>query len=232
MGLLFTSGLPGSSDGTSGPAGMADAAELALPQTLQLPTAQDTRALGRNLARFLGPGDLVLLSGGLGAGKTTLTQGLGEGLRVRGPVSSPTFIIARVHPALGSGPALVHVDAYRLGGLSDREGLAQLDDLDLDAALEDSVTVVEWGEGLAERLAQDRLEIQLERHRGGTGAPNSSSNSSGPRGPSGSDTTNGAPHYTSSVGLGLETDPPDPTELRVARLRGVGARWGQTEGIR
>jgi tRNA threonylcarbamoyladenosine biosynthesis protein TsaE len=121
-----------------------------------LPTAEDTRAWGRRLGAVLQPGDLVVLTGGLGAGKTTLTQGLGEGLGVRGPITSPTFVIARVHPSLVGGPALVHVDAYRLGGF------AELDDLDLDASLEDSVTVVEWGHGLAEDLADDRLEVVLD----------------------------------------------------------------------
>jgi tRNA threonylcarbamoyladenosine biosynthesis protein TsaE len=127
---------------------------------VRLATAEATRAFGRRLAVWLRGGDLVVLSGELGAGKTTLAQGLGEGLGVRGPVTSPTFVIARTHPPLAAGPALVHVDAYRLGGLE------QLDDLDLDASLEDSVTVVEWGEGLAERLAADRLEIRLDRARG------------------------------------------------------------------
>jgi tRNA threonylcarbamoyladenosine biosynthesis protein TsaE len=104
---------------------------------------------------LLRAGDLVVLTGALGAGKTTLTQGLAEGVGVRGPITSPTFVIARVHPSVVGGPALVHVDAYRLGGF------AELDDLDLDASLEDSVTVVEWGHGLAEDLAEDRIEITL-----------------------------------------------------------------------
>lgn len=118
-------------------------------------SADDTRALARRLAGRLRAGDLLVLTGGLGAGKTTFTQGLGEGLGVRGPVTSPTFVIARVHPSLVGGPALVHVDAYRLGGA------LELDDLDLDASVEDSVTVVEWGAGLAERLSGDRLELEL-----------------------------------------------------------------------
>lgn len=121
-----------------------------------LTTADDTRAFGEGLARQLRAGDLVILTGGLGAGKTTLTQGLAAGLGVRGPITSPTFVIARVHPSLVGGPALVHVDAYRLGGL------AELDDLDLDTSLEESVTVVEWGHGVAEELSDDRLEIVLE----------------------------------------------------------------------
>lgn len=121
-----------------------------------LPTAEDTRAWGARFAAVLRAGDLVVLTGGLGAGKTTLTQGIAEGLGVRGPITSPTFVIARVHPSLVGGPALVHVDAYRLGGF------AELDDLDLDTSLEGSVTVVEWGHGLAEDLSDDRLELVLE----------------------------------------------------------------------
>ena len=121
-----------------------------------LATADDTRGFGEALGRDLRAGDLVLLTGGLGAGKTTLTQGLAAGLRVRGPITSPTFVIARVHPSLVVGPALVHVDAYRLGGLT------ELDDLDLDTSLEESVTVVEWGHGLAEDLSEDRIEVFLD----------------------------------------------------------------------
>ncbi|HMD93548.1 MAG TPA: tRNA (adenosine(37)-N6)-threonylcarbamoyltransferase complex ATPase subunit type 1 TsaE [Trebonia sp.] len=125
-------------------------------------TAAEMRVLGNRLALLLRAGDLVILSGPLGAGKTTLTQGIGDGLGVRGPVTSPTFVIARVHPSLvparglaASGPALVHADAYRLGSA------LEMDDLDLDADTATSVTVVEWGEGLAEGLATDRLEITI-----------------------------------------------------------------------
>ena len=132
-----------------------------LPFDLVLPDAAATRALGRRLAAELAAGDLVILTGDLGAGKTTLTQGLGDGLGVRGDVTSPTFVIARVHPSLGDGPELVHVDAYRLGGA------AELDDLDLDTDLDLAVTVVEWGEGLAESLAADRLEVALHRDHSG-----------------------------------------------------------------
>ena len=129
--------------------------------TLTVRDAEATRELGTRLAAVLRAGDLVLLSGGLGAGKTTLTQGIGAGLGVRGQVASPTFIIARVHPSLVHGPDLVHVDAYRLGSLD------EVDALDLDTALEESVTVVEWGEGKVEALADDRLEIEVRRPRGG-----------------------------------------------------------------
>ncbi|MBO0774921.1 MAG: tRNA (adenosine(37)-N6)-threonylcarbamoyltransferase complex ATPase subunit type 1 TsaE, partial [Actinobacteria bacterium] len=124
-------------------------------------TAAAMRALGRRLAGLLRAGDLVLLAGPLGAGKTTLVQGIGDGLGVRAPVTSPTFVIARVHPPLRGGPALVHADAYRL------TSPAEVDDLDLDASLADSVTVVEWGGGLAEGLAADRLEITIARPPGG-----------------------------------------------------------------
>lgn len=143
---------------------MSMLAELLAGRTVRLATAQDTRRLGTELGRALRPGDLVLLTGDLAAGKTTLTQGIGEGLGVRGPITSPTFVIARVHPSLGAGPDLVHVDAYRLGGL------AELDDLDLDTDLEQVVTVVEWGHGLAEGLAEDRLELVLSRDPDSVGA--------------------------------------------------------------
>jgi tRNA threonylcarbamoyladenosine biosynthesis protein TsaE len=125
---------------------------------LVVETPEQMRALGERLAGLLKAGDLVVLTGELGAGKTTLVQGIGAGLGVRAPVVSPTFVIARVHRD-GRLP-LVHVDAYRLG--SD----AEVDDLDLDADLDEAVTVVEWGEGLAERLSPDRLEIRLARSSG------------------------------------------------------------------
>ncbi|WP_051721592.1 MULTISPECIES: tRNA (adenosine(37)-N6)-threonylcarbamoyltransferase complex ATPase subunit type 1 TsaE [Actinomycetes] len=123
-----------------------------------LPTVQDTEAFGRTLAAGLGAGDLVILDGPLGAGKTALARGIGAGLGVQGRVTSPTFIIAREHrPGPGGGPAMVHVDAYRLGGLE------ELDALDLDTDLTDSVVVVEWGEGVAERLSGRHLLVRLRR---------------------------------------------------------------------
>lgn len=120
-----------------------------------LPTAADTRALGTALADLFHPGDLVVLVGPLGAGKTALTQGIGVGLGVGEPVTSPTFVIARVHH--GGRVPLVHVDAYRL------QSVADVDDLDLDASAAESVTVVEWGQGLVEQLADEHLEIRLDR---------------------------------------------------------------------
>jgi len=129
----------------------------AAPVAYDTPDAESMRALGVSLASVLRAGDVVVLSGELGAGKTTLTQGLGVGLGVRGDVTSPTFVIARVHPARADGPALLHVDAYRIGGVT------ELDDLDLDTSLDEAVTVVEWGEGVAEGLADDRLDVRIER---------------------------------------------------------------------
>ena len=131
--------------------------ELVRPLPLVLEGLEQTQQLGRRLAAGLLAGDLLVLSGRLGAGKTALTQGIGVGLGVRGAVTSPTFVLSRVH----QGPLpLVHVDAYRL---RDGGGRLELDDLDLDASLEDSVTVVEWGEGLVEMLAESRLDVHLER---------------------------------------------------------------------
>jgi tRNA threonylcarbamoyladenosine biosynthesis protein TsaE len=120
-------------------------------------TVEDMRALGERLAHVVRAGDLLVLSGDLGAGKTALTQGLGEGLGVRGPITSPTFVIARVHPSLVGGVPLIHVDAYRLGTL------AEVDDLDLDATLDESVTVVEWGGGMVEGLSDAHLDIVIRR---------------------------------------------------------------------
>jgi tRNA threonylcarbamoyladenosine biosynthesis protein TsaE len=120
-----------------------------------LPAPGDTHALGRSLAGLMQAGDLVVLVGPLGAGKTALTQGIGAGLGIRELVTSPTFVIARVHRD-GRVP-LVHVDAYRLGSVAD------VDDLDLDVTVADSVTVVEWGQGLVERLADEHLEVRLDR---------------------------------------------------------------------
>ncbi len=179
--------------------------------SLTVTTAAGMRALGQTLATVLRAGDLLILSGGLGAGKTTLTQGIGAGLGVRGPVTSPTFVIARVHPPLPAagqggaqsggpptgGPPLVHADAYRLGSA------LELDDLDLDADTATSVTVVEWGEGLAEGLAADRLEVTISPAPAGPAAP----------GPTGA------------------ADPDDfgADAPRTVRISAVGKRW---EGVK
>lgn len=121
---------------------------------IDLPDAEATEELGRRIAGLLAAGDLVVLIGDLGAGKTTLTRGIGEGLGVRGPVTSPTFVISRHHPSARQGPDLVHVDAYRVSSG------AEIDDLDLD--IDNTVTVVEWGSGRVEHLAESRLEVRLD----------------------------------------------------------------------
>lgn len=127
--------------------------------------ADGTRALAERLGRILRRGDLVLLTGELGAGKTTFTQGLGAGLGVRPGIISPTFVLVRDHPNLSDGPDLVHVDAYRLGSGG------EIDDIDLEASMDRAVTVVEWGRGLVEHLSDSRLEITLIRAVGGQSVP-------------------------------------------------------------
>ncbi|GAB3676355.1 tRNA (adenosine(37)-N6)-threonylcarbamoyltransferase complex ATPase subunit type 1 TsaE [Angustibacter aerolatus] len=176
-----------------------------------VPTRAAMHDLGARLAAVLRAGDLVLLTGDLGAGKTTLAQGIGAGLGVRGPITSPTFVIARVHPSEVGGPALVHVDAYRLGSIG------EVDDLDLDAGLDASVTVVEWGEGLVEDLAQDRLLVRLERRRGQRPGPDGARR-----------------RPAAATGVGGDDDPDEPDdpddlddvdEPREVRLTGLGGRW-------
>lgn len=132
--------------------------------TAELSTVEDTIALGAALGRSLRAGDVVVLSGPLGAGKTVLAKGIAEAMNVQGPVTSPTFVLARVHRACRAGtPAMVHVDLYRLLDHPSVDLLAELDSLDLDTDLDDAVVVVEWGEGVAERLSDSHLEIRLER---------------------------------------------------------------------
>lgn len=167
--------------------------------TVNAETAEQMRALGTRLAGLLRAGDLVLLTGELGAGKTTLTRGLGEGLGVRGAVTSPTFVIARVHPSLAGGPPLVHVDAYRLSG-----GLDEMEDLDLDVSLPESVVVVEWGEGRVEELAEDRLHVVIERALGGDG-----------------------PGAVDDAAAGGTDDGAE--DVRTVTVTGVGARWADAD---
>ncbi|BCB86804.1 tRNA (adenosine(37)-N6)-threonylcarbamoyltransferase complex ATPase subunit type 1 TsaE [Phytohabitans suffuscus] len=129
-----------------------------------LSTVSQTEEFGRRLGTVLRAGDLVLLTGPLGAGKTALVRGIGAGLGVSGDITSPTFVIARVHkpdPAKGGRVALVHADAYRLGSAIDPR--AEIDDLDLDASVDDSVTVVEWGEGVVEQLSDAHLQVRIDR---------------------------------------------------------------------
>lgn len=126
-----------------------------------VPTSDDMEAFGVELGRLLSAGDLVVLTGPLGAGKTTLTRGIGDAMHVRGPVTSPTFVLARTHPSLTDGPPLVHVDAYRLGSA------LELDDLDIDFT--GSVVVVEWGSGLLDGVAESWLDVSIERPTGAEG---------------------------------------------------------------
>lgn len=146
-----------------------------VPGERELPTVADTRALGVDLAGLLGAGDVVVLDGPLGAGKTALTTGIAAGLGVRGRVTSPTFVIARRHPPVApGGPGLVHVDAYRLLGGQDPDGLQptggdladELESLDLDSALDTDVVVVEWGAGFVESLVEAPLLVTLSRPDG------------------------------------------------------------------
>ena len=178
--------------------------------------AEETQALAERLGRVLRRGDLLLLTGELGAGKTTFTQGLGAGLGVRPGIISPTFVLVREHPNLGTGPDLIHVDAYRLGS----EG--EIDDIDLEASMDRSVTVVEWGRGLVEHLSDSRLEITLIRAVGG--ASGASLGTDG-----GMDGREGA----ADAGTVMSTDfsAEDTDEERIIRLAGYGPRWQQAPDL-
>jgi tRNA threonylcarbamoyladenosine biosynthesis protein TsaE len=180
----------------------------AVEECVRVPTAARMRDLGVRLAGLLQAGDLVVLSGKLGAGKTTLTQGIGAGLGVRGPVTSPTFVIARVHPSLRGGPDLVHADAYRLGSR------AEVDDLDLDTDVDSSVTVVEWGEGLVEDLTSSFLEIAIApAAAAGTDEPGGTDGAGGTDPVSGTDQVSGT------------DEPGELDEARTVRVIGWGDRW-------
>lgn len=188
--------------------GATHASETVSEITVATGDADETRALGARLALLLRAGDLVMLSGGLGAGKTTLAQGVGTALGVRGRVSSPTFIIARVHPSLSDGPDLIHVDAYRITSLE------EIDALDLDSSLERSVTLVEWGEEKVEALSPDRLEIQVLRPHGAVGV-------SGPGAVrAGSEPLDGSATEGPVVDLGEVDD-----GRRTVVVRALGPRW-------
>lgn len=142
---------------TGDPAETGASGETGAPAELAVVDADAMEALGRELSALLRAGDLLVLTGPLGAGKTTLTRGLGAGLEVRGQVASPTFVLARTHPT-ASGVPLVHVDAYRLSSE------AELDDLDLD--YEGSIVVVEWGAGLLDGASDSWLDVVIDRPTG------------------------------------------------------------------
>jgi tRNA threonylcarbamoyladenosine biosynthesis protein TsaE len=173
-------------------------------QTLKVTTAEQTHALGAALAEVLRAGDLLVLTGELGAGKTTFTQGLGEGLGVREGIISPTFVLVRIHPNLPGGPKpggpdLVHVDAYRLGSAS------EIDDIDLENTMDSSVTVVEWGRDRVEHLSESRLEVELHRTIGSGAIGN-------------------AP-VLQGMDAVLDFDTEDDDEPRIIIIRGFGPRW-------
>lgn len=173
-------------------------------RTLRVTTAEETHAVAAALGGVLEAGDLLVLSGELGAGKTTFTQGLGEGLGVRAGIISPTFVLVRIHPNLPDGPRpggpdLVHVDAYRL------ESSAEIDDIDLENTMDTAVTVVEWGRDRVEHLSASRLDVELHRAVGG-GSP-------------------GAGGTTTDAVLDFDTE--DDDEPRTIIFRGFGPRWDE-----
>lgn len=179
-------------------------------RTVKVATAAQTHALGSALAGVLEPGDLLVLTGELGAGKTTFTQGLGEGLGVRAGVISPTFVLVRIHPNLPDGPRpggpdLVHVDAYRLASA------AEIDDIDLENTMDNSVTVVEWGRERVEHLSDSRLDIEMHRTVGGT--------------------ERAATRHEAGQDAVLDFDPEDDDEPRTIVFRGFGPRWSAVPEI-
>ena len=196
------SGGPGVASGALGAPRDEAAWEIAFAPT----TAEQTQAIGSALAGVLRAGDLLVLTGELGAGKTTFTQGLGEGLGVRAGIISPTFVLVRIHPNLPDGPRpggpdLVHVDAYRLSGAG------EVDDLDLENWADTAVTVVEWGRGRVEHLAESRIDIELRRA--------------------------GAPAGGPSAGTGtLDFDTEDDDEPRLVVIRAFGPRWAAHPAVR
>ena len=178
-------------------------------RTLKVTTAEQTHALAAALGGVLEAGDLLVLTGELGAGKTTFTQGLGEGLGVRAGIISPTFVLVRIHPNLADGPRpggpdLVHVDAYRL------DSSAEIDDIDLENTMDTAVTVVEWGRDRVEHLSDSRLEIDLHRSVGGA-AP--------------------ATPATPTDGDVLDFDTDDDDEPRTLVFRGYGPRWAEVPRV-
>ncbi len=185
---------------------------------LEVRTAAETHALAAALGAVLQTGDLLVLTGELGAGKTTFTQGLGEGLGVRAGIISPTFVLVRIHPNLPGGPRpggpdLVHVDAYRL------ESAAEIDDIDLENTMDSAVTVVEWGRGRVEHLSDSRLEVELHRPRGGAAGIGAATQA--PR---------AAAELVADPGV-LDFDTDDDDEPRTVVIRGFGPRWAEAPAL-
>lgn len=196
-------------------------------RSLEVRTAAETHALAAALGAVLETGDLLVLTGELGAGKTTFTQGLGEGLGVRAGIISPTFVLVRIHPNLPEGPRpggpdLVHVDAYRL------ESAAEIDDIDLENTLDSAVTVVEWGRGRVEHLSDSRLEVELHRTRGGAAVI-------GTAGMVAAGTPAVAhpadPAADPGAGPVLDFDTDDDDEPRTVVIRGFGPRWAEAPAL-
>ncbi|MFJ6453705.1 tRNA (adenosine(37)-N6)-threonylcarbamoyltransferase complex ATPase subunit type 1 TsaE [Paenarthrobacter sp. NPDC091669] len=173
-------------------------------RTLTVTTAEQTHALAAAVGGVLEAGDLLVLTGELGAGKTTFTQGLGEGLGVRSGIISPTFVLVRIHPNQADGPRpggpdLVHVDAYRL------ESAAEIDDIDLENTMDTAVTVVEWGRDRVEHLSDSRLEVDLHRSVGGEDPATA----------------------VAAAGDVMDFDTDDDDEPRTLVFRGYGPRWAE-----
>jgi tRNA threonylcarbamoyladenosine biosynthesis protein TsaE len=218
---------------TSG-AGQPGAADVAREQAaapvwereFHVGSAEETQAVAARLGRILRAGDLVVLSGELGAGKTTFTQGLGEGLGVRPGIISPTFVLVRSHPSMNGGPDLVHVDAYRLGS----EG--EIDDIDLENTMDEAVTVVEWGRGRVEHLSDSWLDISLVRptgadlvNRPSESATPAAAAGGGPGPGPAAGTAEGAAGTQASTGVVLDFEEPDDGEPRLIRMAAYGPRW-------
>ncbi|WP_309108196.1 tRNA (adenosine(37)-N6)-threonylcarbamoyltransferase complex ATPase subunit type 1 TsaE [Arthrobacter sp.] len=183
-------------------------------QTFHVETAEQTHELAAAIGSVLEAGDLLVLTGELGAGKTTFTQGLGEGLGVRAGIISPTFVLVRIHPNLSEGPRpggpdLVHVDAYRL------ESASEIDDIDLENTMDSSVTVVEWGRERVEHLSDSRLEVELYRRLGSAGLPSVSYSPESPE------------HASPEQAAVLDFAPEDDDEPRTIVIRGFGPRWAR-----
>lgn len=176
------------------------------PSRRTIATPEAMHEFGVALAAELGAGDVIVLTGELGAGKTTFTRGLGEGLGVRGAVTSPTFVLARTHPSLRGGPDLVHVDAYRLSSA------LELDDLDID--FPSAIVVIEWGAGLVDELTDSYLSITLDRPRGAVDSHTSSDRDS-------DQSADGRPAGDQSDSDVSE----EPIEPRTVTIEFVGPRW-------
>lgn len=188
-------------------------AELADPDAMH--------ELGVRIGRALRAGDLLILTGPLGAGKTTLTRGIGEGLGVRGPITSPTFVVARTHPSLVGGPPLIHVDAYRLADA------AELEDLDLDFA--GSVVVAEWGAGLID-TRDSWLEVVIERPTGAVAGAGASAGAGESAGAVAEAATGSGAGLDADVDTEADTDwEQELIEPRIVRISGHGPRW--REGV-